>query len=76
MFYVEEDIQPVVDVITRRLGPAGTMSYGKNVLMNVVLSTREFGAVWYGDFEGSPEAMANIINDLSTETGYAIQGAY
>ncbi len=76
MFYVEEDIAPVVDVIARRLGPAGTMVYGKSVLMNVTLSTREFGTVWYGDFEGSATVLENIVTELSTETGYAIQSNY
>jgi hypothetical protein len=76
MFYVEEDIAPMVDIITRRLGPAGTMAYGKNVLMNVTLSTPEFGTVWYGDFEGSPVILENIIAELSTETGYTIQSNY
>jgi hypothetical protein len=70
MFYVEEDIAPVVDIITRRLGPAGTMTHGKNVLMNVTLSTREFGAVWYGDFEGTLAQLTSIVNELSVETGY------
>jgi hypothetical protein len=76
MFYVEEDIAPVVDIITRRLGPAGTMTYGKNVLMNVTLSTREFGTVWYGDFEGTPVMLENIVTELSNETGYSIQSNY
>lgn len=72
MFYMEEDIQPVVDVVVNRLGRAGTMSYGKNILMNVVLETREFGAVWYGDFEGTHEDLAKIATELSTSTGYTI----
>jgi len=76
MFYVEEDIVPVVDVISRRLGPAGTMAYGKNVLMNVTLSTPEFGTVWYGDFEGSAMVLENIVTELSTETGCTIQSNY
>jgi hypothetical protein len=76
MFYVEEDIVPVVDVISRRLGPAGTMAYGKNVLMNVTLSTPEFGTVWYGDFEGTSTTLQNILTELSNETGYVIQSNY
>lgn len=73
MFYVEEDIQPVVDAAERRLGRSGSMMHGKNVIQNVTLTTREFGTFWYGDYEGSSTELMKIIAELSEETGYHIQ---
>ena len=72
MFWTEEDIQPVVNAVARRMGKAGRMSYGKQVLMNVVVSTPEFGPVWYGDFEGTVDDLAKIVSELSAETGYVV----
>lgn len=49
MFYTEEDIQPHVNEVERVLGRVGTMDFGKNVLYNVAIATKEFGKIWYGD---------------------------
>lgn len=49
MFYSEEDIQPAVTAAEKVFGVQGSMDYGKNVLYNVNIFTREFGKVWYGD---------------------------
>jgi hypothetical protein len=73
MFWTEEDIQPVVNAVIRRMGKAGRMSYGKQVLMNVIVSTPQFGAVWYGDFEGTVDELTRISSELSAETGYVVR---
>jgi hypothetical protein len=70
MFYVEEDIQPVVDIVVRNMGPNGTMVYGDRVLKNIIVSTREFGKIWYGDFEGSVEQLDTIISQMSSNIQY------
>jgi hypothetical protein len=70
MFYVEEDIQPVVDIVVRTMGPNGTMVYGDRVLKNIIVSTREFGKIWYGDFEGSVEQLDTIISQMSSNIQY------
>jgi hypothetical protein len=70
MFYVEEDIQPVVDIVVRTMGPNGTMVYGDRVLKNIIVSTREFGKIWYGDFEGSVEQLNTIISQMSSNVQY------
>ena len=70
MFYVEEDIQPVVDTVVRTMGPNGTMVFGDRVLKNIIVSTREFGKIWYGDFEGSVEQLDTIISQMSSNIQY------
>jgi hypothetical protein len=70
MFYTEEDIQPVVDTVVRTMGPSGTMVYGDRVLKNIIVSTREFGKIWYGDFEGSVEQLDTIISQMSSNIQY------
>jgi hypothetical protein len=70
MFYTEEDIQPVVDTVVRTMGPNGTMVYGDRVLKNIIVSTREFGKIWYGDFEGSVEQLDTIISQMSSNIQY------
>lgn len=70
MFYVEEDIQPVVDAVTATLGVVGNMSQERGVIKNVTVSTPEFGKVWYGDYVGSVETLTERLNDLSKTTGY------
>lgn len=49
MFYTEEDVQPAVTAAEQIFGKPGSMDYGKNVLYNVHVFTREFGKLWYGD---------------------------
>jgi hypothetical protein len=72
MFYVEEDIQPVVDVVTQTLGPQGVMLNGKTVSKNVVLGSAEFGKLWYGDVDGDMEYIKSICSILSQRTSQKI----
>lgn len=75
MFYVEEDIQPVVDAVENVMGPNGTMTYGEKVVKNVIISTPEFGKIWYGDFEGTLEQLDKVITQLSTNIQYKLSWA-
>lgn len=70
MFYVEEDIQPIVDVVTTALGAVGNMSQERGVIKNVTVSTPEFGKVWYGDYVGSADTLERQLNSLSNVSGY------
>lgn len=49
MFYVEEDLTPVVNHATNLFGRNGARRFGKNVEAGVSIATREFGKIWYGD---------------------------
>lgn len=69
MFYSEEDIQPAVQVATELFGPVGNMIYGKNVTKNVLIGTREFGKIWYGDVEGDVEFITGLCSVLSQRIG-------
>lgn len=51
MFYTEEDVQPVVDMTTELFGTIGNMSAEKNVLKNVIIFSKQYGKLWYGDIE-------------------------
>jgi hypothetical protein len=70
MFYTEEDIQPVVDVVTRELGQVGNMGSTRDVLPNVTVAVPQFGKVWYGDYEGSVTELSVRLNGLAAKTGY------
>ena len=69
MFYTAEDIQPAVQVATELFGPVGNMIYGKNVTKNVLIGTREFGKIWYGDVEGDVEFITGLCSVLSQRIG-------
>lgn len=70
MFYTEEDVQPVIDVVIEKLGVVGNMAHGRGVLPNITVSTPEFGKVWYGDYVGTTDQLMLVITDLTTKTGY------
>lgn len=72
MFYREEDMQPVVDVVTQTLGPQGSMMAGKNVSKNVILGSPELGKLWYGDIDGNLEYIQSICSVLSQRTSQKI----
>jgi hypothetical protein len=72
MFFKEEDIQPVVDVVTQTLGQQGIMMEGKSVTKNVILGSREFGKMWYGDIDGNLEYINNICAVMSQRTSQKI----
>lgn len=72
MFFQEEDIQPVVDVVTQTLGPQGIMLSGKNISKSVILGSPQFGKMWYGDIDGDMEYVRSICNILSQRTSQKI----
>jgi hypothetical protein len=73
MFYENDDIQPAVNVATEMFGNVGRMLYGKNVLYNVTLATREFGKIWYGDMDTiamSPQSQCSVLSQRINQTVY------
>jgi hypothetical protein len=72
MFYREEDIQPVVDIIERTLGPQGIMMSGKNISKNVTVGSPQFGKLWYGDVDGDMDYVQSLCDILSQRTSQNI----
>ena len=70
MFYTAEDIQPAVQVATELFGSVGTMMEGKNVTKNVLIGTREFGKIWYGDVDGDVDFINGLCGVLSQRIGF------
>jgi hypothetical protein len=70
MFYTEEDIKPVADLISSELGVNGNMDAGNGVLKNVYVQCAEFGKVWYGDYAGTTKQLDILISKMSTASGY------
>lgn len=68
MFYREDDVQPVADIIEQTLGHQGIMMSGKNVTKNVVLGTPQLGKLWYGDVDGDMEYVNSICDILTQRT--------
>ena len=61
MFYTEEDVTPAVQIATELFGPVGNMlPDSRFVSRNVIIGTREFGKLWYGDVEGT----IDYVNEL------------
>ena len=69
MFYTAEDIQPAVQVATELFGSVGIMMEGKNVTKNVLIGTREFGKIWYGDVDGDIDFINGLCGVLSQRIG-------
>ena len=69
MFYSAEDIQPAVQVATELFGPVGNMMDGKSITKNVLIGTREFGKIWYGDVEGNLEFTMGLCSVLTQRIG-------
>ena len=66
MFYTEEDVTPAVQVATELFGPVGNMlEGGRFVTQNVIIGTREFGKLWYGDVEGTVDYVNELCEILS-----------
>ena len=70
MFYTAEDIQPAVQVATELFGSVGIMMEGKNVTKNVLIGTREFGKIWYGDVDGDVDFINGLCGVLSQRIGF------
>ena len=65
MFYTEEDVQPAVDMATELFGKIGNMSAEKNVLKNIVIFSKQFGKIWYGDIQDQMENIQNKCNQIA-----------
>jgi len=72
MFYTAEDIQPAVQVATELFGPTGIMMEGKNITKNVLIGTREFGKIWYGDVDGDIDFVNGLCSVLSQRIGQSV----
>jgi hypothetical protein len=69
MFYTEEDIQPAVQAASELFGSVGNMlAENRFVTRNVIIGTREFGKLWYGDVEGT----LDYVNELCEILGKRI----
>jgi len=66
MFYTDEDVTPAVQVATELFGRVGNMlPEGKFATRNVIIGTREFGKLWYGDVEGTVDYVNELCEILS-----------
>lgn len=73
MFFQEEDIQPVVQVATELFGPVGNMlPSGRFITQNVIIGTREFGKVWYGDIEGTTDYITEMCEVMTKRIGQKV----
>lgn len=76
MFYLEEDIEPVVQIAKEVLGPVGNMLEGKNVMKNILIGTNRFGKIWYGDIEGDSDYILGLCHVLSQRVGQPVTVVY
>ena len=66
MFYTEEDVTPAVQIATELFGPVGNMLQDSRFMSrNVIIGTREFGKLWYGDVEGTVDYVNELCEILS-----------
>jgi hypothetical protein len=66
MFYTEEDVTPAVQTAAELFGPVGNMlNEGRFITRNVIIGTREFGKLWYGDVEGTVDYVNELCEILS-----------
>ena len=72
MFYTMEDVQPAADVAVELFGKNGVMLDGKNVSKNVIVGTREFGKLWYGDVDGDMDFINGLCSVLSQRIGQTV----
>ena len=72
MFYTEEDVQPIAQVAIEMFGPNGNMMEGKNITKNVIIGTKEFGKIWYGDVNGDTQYVTDMCSAMSTRVNMAV----
>ena len=65
MFYTEDDVQPVVDMTTDLFGTVGNMSTEKNVFKNLVIFSKQYGKLWYGDIEDQMDSIHTKCNQIA-----------
>jgi hypothetical protein len=73
MFYTDEDVEPAVQIAVELFGPVGNMlSESRFVTRNVIIGTREFGKLWYGDVEGTQDYVAELCDILSKRINQSV----
>ena len=72
MFYIEEDVQPIAQIAVEMFGPNGNMLEGKNITKNVIIGTKEFGKIWYGDVNGDTQYVTDMCSAMSTRVNMAV----
>ena len=72
MFYTEEDVQPIAQIAVEMFGPNGNMLEGKNISRNVIIGTKEFGKIWYGDVDGDAQFVTDMCTTMSTRANIAV----
>ena len=73
MFWTDEDVQPAVQVATELLGPVGNMlEPNRFVSQNVIIGTREFGKLWYGDVAGTADYVNELCEIMSKRIGQQV----
>lgn len=73
MFWTEEDVQPVVDMATDLFGTVGNMSADKNVLKNIVIFSKQYGKLWYGDIQDQLENIQGKCNQIGQRFNIAVE---
>ena len=72
MFWTEEDVQPIVQIAEEMFGPNGNMLEGKNITKNVLIGTKEFGKIWYGDVDGDVQFVTDMCTAMSTRVSTTV----
>lgn len=72
MFYIEEDVEPIVQVAKEMFGPVGNILEGKNVMKNIIIGTNQFGKIWYGDIEGDSDYILGLCHAMTQRVGLAV----
>ncbi len=72
MFYTEEDVQPIAQIAVEMFGPNGNMLEGRNITKNVIIGTKGFGKIWYGDVDGDAQFVADMCTTMSTRVNMAV----
>jgi hypothetical protein len=74
MFWTEEDVAPAVQIATDLFGPVGNMlPDGRFITKNVIIGSNQFGKLWYGDVEGTPEYVAELCEILGKRINQSVK---
>ncbi len=61
MFWTDEDVQPAYELAVKLFGQHNRYEQDNiNAYRNVVIMTREFGKIWFGDLELNDETRENL----------------
>jgi hypothetical protein len=73
MFYTEEDVQPAVDMATELFGTVGNMSAEKSVLKNMIIFSKQYGKLWYGDIEDHMDNINTKCNQIAQKLNINVE---